>query len=52
MNFPYTTLYFDTNRAKQRLKRLFQSGPEQHADSLFSRITRSRPAANDQKRGR
>ncbi len=51
MNYPYTTLYFDTKRAKERLTRLFQPGPEQHADSLLSPITRSAPVANDQREG-
>jgi len=51
MNYPYTTLYLDAKRAKQRLTRLFQSGPEQHGDSSFSPITRNAPVTSDQKRG-
>jgi hypothetical protein len=43
MNYPYATLYFDTKRAKQRLTRLFQSGPE-HKPTVET------PVASDQRK--
>jgi len=50
MNYPYATLYFDTKRAKQRLTRLFQSGPERKPTVSFIESPEA-PVASDQREG-
>jgi hypothetical protein len=50
MNYPYATLYFDTKRAKQRLDRFFQSGPERKPTVCFIESPKA-PVAGDQREG-